>query len=81
MFTRLTSSPEELQAEELRQDAAVFGCTPIAETEDREVVTVSGTLRTVTLRPRAVCRRWRPSSSTGRTRWTWSGWAAARSRA
>ncbi|WP_035849109.1 OB-fold nucleic acid binding domain-containing protein [Kitasatospora azatica] len=53
MFSRLTSSSEELQAAELRQDAAVSGCTPIALAGDREVVTVSGTLRTVTLRPRA----------------------------
>ncbi|MCC9312460.1 OB-fold nucleic acid binding domain-containing protein [Kitasatospora sp. RB6PN24] len=53
MFSRLTTSPEELQAEELRQDVVVAGFTPIAEAGDREVVTVSGTLRTVTLRPRA----------------------------
>ncbi|GAA1232798.1 OB-fold nucleic acid binding domain-containing protein [Kitasatospora nipponensis] len=53
MFSRLTSSPEELQAEELRQDTVGAGCTTIAEAGDREVVTVSGTLRTVTLRPRA----------------------------
>ncbi|MFE9423320.1 OB-fold nucleic acid binding domain-containing protein [Kitasatospora sp. NPDC006697] len=53
MLSRLTSSPEELQAQELREDAAVSGCTPIAQAGDREVVTVSGTLRTVTLRPRA----------------------------
>ncbi|MFF7632190.1 OB-fold nucleic acid binding domain-containing protein [Kitasatospora sp. NPDC008050] len=53
MINRLTSSPEELQAEELRQDAVVCGCTPIAECGDRDVVTVAGTLRTVTLRPRA----------------------------
>ncbi|WP_327069176.1 OB-fold nucleic acid binding domain-containing protein [Kitasatospora sp. NBC_01250] len=53
MFTRLTSSTEELQAEELRQDSVVCGCTPIADCGDRDVVTVAGTLRTVTLRPRA----------------------------
>lgn len=80
MFSRLTTSPEELQAEELRQDVAVAGCTPIAEVGDREVVTVSGTLRTVTLRPRAACPHWRPSSSTAPTRWTWSGSDVARSR-
>ncbi|WP_055588589.1 OB-fold nucleic acid binding domain-containing protein [Peterkaempfera griseoplana] len=53
MLGRLTSSPEELQAEELRQDAEEAGCTPIASCDDRELVTVTGTLRTVTLRPRA----------------------------
>lgn len=53
MLNRLTSSPEELQAEELRKDAVQAGCTQIAEVKDREVVTVAGTLRTVTLRPRA----------------------------
>ncbi|AXI79840.1 OB-fold nucleic acid binding domain-containing protein [Peterkaempfera bronchialis] len=53
MLDRLTSSPEELQAEELRQDAQEAGCTPISRCDDRELVTVTGTLRTVTLRPRA----------------------------
>ncbi|MEV6212737.1 OB-fold nucleic acid binding domain-containing protein [Kitasatospora sp. NPDC051914] len=53
MLNRLTSSTEELEAEELRQDTAESGCTPIASCGDREVVTVAGTLRTVTLRPRA----------------------------
>lgn len=53
MLNRLTSSSEELQAEELRQDAEQAGCTPIARCADRELVTVSGTLRAVTLRPRA----------------------------
>lgn len=53
MFSRLTSSQEELQAQELRQTCAESGCTPIASCGDRDVVTVAGTLRTVTLRPRA----------------------------
>jgi hypothetical protein len=53
MFSRLTSSSEEIEAQELRQDTEVSGCTPIASAGDRDVVTVSGTLRTVTLRPRA----------------------------
>ena len=50
---RLTSSQEELQAEELQQDAAEAGCIPISECRDRQIVTVAGILRTVTLRPRA----------------------------
>ena len=53
MLERLASSPEELQAEELRQEAQESGCTPIARCDDRELVTVTGTLRAVTLRPRA----------------------------
>jgi hypothetical protein len=53
MLDRLSSSTEDLQAEELRQDARANGCTPILECHDREVVSVTGTLRTVTLRPRA----------------------------
>lgn len=53
MVERLTSSPEELQAEELQQESEETGCTPIVRCGDRERVTVSGTLRTVTLRPRA----------------------------
>ncbi|MFI9273866.1 OB-fold nucleic acid binding domain-containing protein [Kitasatospora sp. NPDC052896] len=53
MFSRLTSSSEELQAEELRHDSEGAGCTPIASCGDRQEVTVAGTLRTVTLRPRA----------------------------
>ncbi|MQS12265.1 OB-fold nucleic acid binding domain-containing protein [Streptomyces kaniharaensis] len=54
MLSRLTSSSEELQAEELREEsAAESGCTPIAGCADRDLVTVAGTLRTVTLRPRA----------------------------
>jgi hypothetical protein len=53
MLARLTSTPEQLQAEELLQDARDAGCTPIARCDEREFVTVTGTLRAVTLRPRA----------------------------
>jgi hypothetical protein len=53
MLERLTSSEEELQAEELQQEAEDTGAMPIARCADREIVTVTGTLRTVTLRPRA----------------------------
>ena len=49
---RLASSTDELEAEELRGDAAAHDCPPIADQPDRAVVTVHGTLRTVTLRPR-----------------------------
>ena len=52
---RLSASRETLQAEEMQAEitqAALPGCVPIAETKHREVVDVTGTLRTVTLRPR-----------------------------
>jgi hypothetical protein len=53
LISRLASSHEELDAEELLHDTQEIGGTPIAVCPDRERVTVSGTLRTVTLRPRA----------------------------
>lgn len=53
MLDRLSSSQEDLESEELREEAQVSGCTRIAECDDRQVARVAGTLRTVTLRPRA----------------------------
>ncbi|MEC4016616.1 OB-fold nucleic acid binding domain-containing protein [Streptomyces sp. H27-D2] len=53
MIDRLSTSQEDLQAAELQQDAQAAGCTRICDCADRQVVTVTGTLRTVTLRPRA----------------------------
>jgi hypothetical protein len=53
MLGRLSSSPEELHADELQQDAEAAGCTRIRDCHDRQIVKVTGTLRTVTLRPRA----------------------------
>ncbi|KNB51273.1 DNA-binding protein [Streptomyces caatingaensis] len=54
MLDRLSSSQEELHHAELQQDtAAVGGCTRICDCDDRQIVKVTGTLRTVTLRPRA----------------------------
>jgi hypothetical protein len=50
---RLSSSEEDLRSQELRQDADSKGCTRIGDCGDRQVVQVTGTLRTVTLRPRA----------------------------
>ena len=52
-LARLTSTDEEIEAAELREDAVGAGATPIAELVDRERACVSGTLRAVTLRPRA----------------------------
>ena len=40
------------EAEELRGIAVRSGCVPITDAPDRQMVTVQGSLRTVTLRPR-----------------------------
>lgn len=53
MLDRLSSSQEDLESEELREDAETAGCIKIGDCRDRQIVTVTGTLRTVTLRPRA----------------------------
>ncbi|MGW0927892.1 OB-fold nucleic acid binding domain-containing protein [Streptomyces sp. NPDC002644] len=53
MLDRLSSSQEDLECEELREETDTAGMTRIGDCSDREVVTVTGTLRTVTLRPRA----------------------------
>lgn len=46
------ASSEDLEAEELRTDTARAGCTAISQAADRERVSLRGSLRTVTLRPR-----------------------------
>lgn len=51
-FRRLTAGNEELEAEELLQDAGDAGATPISTCGERQRVCVMGTLRTVTLNPR-----------------------------
>ena len=53
MLDRLSSSQEDLESEELREDAETTGCTKIGDCRDRLLVTVTGTVRTVSLRPRA----------------------------
>lgn len=50
---RLTSSDDEIEAQELQSECVLRGARPIARCGDREMVTVDGALRTVTLRPRA----------------------------
>jgi hypothetical protein len=52
-LSRLTSSHAELEAEELREETRAAGATLICDCDDRQRVQVSGTLRAVTLRPRA----------------------------
>src|SRR4051794_3351885 len=49
---RQWASDSRAEAAELRTDAVRSGCCPIDEAPDREPVTVQGSLRTVTLRPR-----------------------------
>lgn len=46
------ASHTTLEARELRDTAVKAGCCPISEAQDRQKVTLQGTLRTVTLRPR-----------------------------
>lgn len=53
MLDRLSTSQEELESVELQEDTAASGCTRISDCSDRQIVKVTGTLRTVTLRPRA----------------------------
>ena len=50
---RLTTDDEELVAEDLQHQAAAAGATPAATCGDRSKVTILGTVKSVTLRPRA----------------------------
>lgn len=51
--TRLATSAKEHEAQELQKGCVELGAVPIKDLPDRERVRVAGTLRTVTLRPRA----------------------------
>ena len=50
---RLTAETAELDAKDLQKRGEGFGATPLAECADRVPVTVFGTIRSVTIRPRA----------------------------
>jgi hypothetical protein len=52
-LSRLTTSDPELEAEQLQGDCVAAGAVLVTDLRDRQRVTVSGTLRAVTLRPRA----------------------------
>jgi hypothetical protein len=52
MMRGLSNSTVSLEAEELQRDSEKAGCTPIASHGDRDLVTLHGSLTTVTLRPR-----------------------------
>ena len=50
---QVLASRAEIEADEEReQSSRAAGCTPVADLRDRSRVTVSGVLRSVTLRPR-----------------------------
>lgn len=50
---RLTAQTHELEAEELQRSAEDAGAQPVAECVDRMPATVFGTIRALTIRPRA----------------------------
>lgn len=50
---RLASEDDEIEAEDLRREAASQGATAMAQCPNREPVTVMGTVRSLTFRPRA----------------------------
>ncbi|MEN8652457.1 OB-fold nucleic acid binding domain-containing protein [Streptomyces sp. 21So2-11] len=53
MLDRLSTSQADLHSAELEEDAQAAGCSRICDCDDRQIVKVTGTLRTVTLRPRS----------------------------
>jgi RecG-like helicase len=50
---RFVAPAAQLDAEALQDEVSVAGATPVARCHDREIVRIMGTLRTVTLQPRA----------------------------
>jgi hypothetical protein len=52
VFRGLASTQDEVEAEELQDLTADCGARSITDCDDRELVTVAGTLRTVTFSPR-----------------------------
>jgi len=53
MIDKLTSTEQELEARELLEETHETGSTPMGRCLDGERVRICGTVRTVTLRPRA----------------------------
>lgn len=53
LMSRLVSSQQTIEDTELQEDVAEAGVNPIGDCPDREPAAVRGTLRTVTIRPRA----------------------------
>ncbi len=52
LLRRLTASEQELDAEQLRAEAAAHGCTPALDCRRGQLVSVTGRLRTVVYTPR-----------------------------
>jgi hypothetical protein len=52
-LARLVSTDAEIEAAQLQEAAVESGAVPIVDVRDRQRACVSGTLRAVTLRPRA----------------------------
>ena len=50
---RLTAETTELDAQDLQKRGEGVGATPLADCRDRSPVTVFGTVRAITIRPRA----------------------------
>lgn len=53
VMKRLTASSEELEADEIAEEREQEGCLRIATTSDREMATVFGHVKSVSLAPRA----------------------------
>jgi hypothetical protein len=52
-FRRLASSNAELESEDLQQNVRDEGAVPIESCEDRQQVSLTGTVSTITIAPRA----------------------------
>lgn len=52
-LSRISATDEQVEADELQTTCQAVGATPVASLPSRDRVAVCGTLRTVTLRPRA----------------------------
>jgi hypothetical protein len=50
---RLASEDSEIEADDLQRQAVSSGATTVASCQERQLVTVHGTVRSLTLRPRA----------------------------
>jgi hypothetical protein len=50
---RITSADSELEAHDLQKNVAKHGAAPVSQCQERSLVTVLGTVRSLTLRPRA----------------------------
>lgn len=74
---RLTEDPEQLDVEELSDDAANTGALKAIDARRGQEVTMVGTLRSVECNGKGVPAASKPSCSTVRTRCCWCGWGSA----